>query len=387
MKQINISGIIGWDATANQLRDDLQAANGEDCEILFSTPGGLVGEGLEMFNLIKNYPGRTTAVLSGYVMSMGSYLVRACNHRRAEANAVYMIHNAGGGVCGDHNEVLGYGRYLQGLSAMIAKAYAAGSGKELAEITAMMDQETYFFGDQIQDHGFAEEMIPCPDQQPDPDPASARSRAKAAMERMQSAMVADVLKVKNDLTRAMAMASPASPKPQQEKPMNLTELKQKHPELVTALAEEIRATMTATVDQANRAGQQAGAEQERQRIIGVRAQSIPGHEALIEAMAMDGKSTAADAAMAIVAAENNLRRVAAQALGAEHHPVVTTVDAGHQAASAASRQAADLPTEEQAKANWDASAALRSEFGDYDCYLAFFEKEQEGLVKILGKKG
>ena len=42
-------------------------------------------------------------------------------------------------------------------------------------------------------------------------------------------------------------------------------------------------------------------------IASVREQSIPGHEALVAQMELDGKSTGADAAKAIVAAEKELR--------------------------------------------------------------------------------
>lgn len=47
----------------------------------------------------------------------------------------------------------------------------------------------------------------------------------------------------------------------------------------------------------------AGATAERERIQGVRAQAMPGHEALIESLAFDGKTTGPEAAVQILAAE------------------------------------------------------------------------------------
>ena len=47
----------------------------------------------------------------------------------------------------------------------------------------------------------------------------------------------------------------------------------------------------------------AGATQERARIQAVRAQVLPGHEALIEKLAFDGSTTGAEAAVAVLAAE------------------------------------------------------------------------------------
>ena len=63
--------------------------------------------------------------------------------------------------------------------------------------------------------------------------------------------------------------------------------------------------------------QQEGASAERARIQSIEAQSIPGHEKLISALKFDGKSTAGDAAMAVLAAEKTSRTAAATALAAE----------------------------------------------------------------------
>jgi len=48
-----------------------------------------------------------------------------------------------------------------------------------------------------------------------------------------------------------------------------------------------------------------GAESERQRIAAVRARSLPGHEALIDRLAADGKTTGPEAADAVLAAEKS----------------------------------------------------------------------------------
>ena len=56
-----------------------------------------------------------------------------------------------------------------------------------------------------------------------------------------------------------------------------------------------------------------GATQERTRIAGVREQAMPGHEALIEQLAADGKTTPEQAAMAVMAAHRQAMNAAAQA--------------------------------------------------------------------------
>lgn len=63
--------------------------------------------------------------------------------------------------------------------------------------------------------------------------------------------------------------------------------------------------------------QAEGASAERARIQAIEAQAIPGHEALISALKFDGKSTAGDAAMAVLAAEKQARTAQAKALASD----------------------------------------------------------------------
>jgi ClpP class serine protease len=68
-----------------------------------------------------------------------------------------------------------------------------------------------------------------------------------------------------------------------------------------------------------------GAEAERARIQGVRAQAIPGHEALIERLAFDGKTTGPEAAVQILAAEKTLRETQMAAQAAAPGPVAAVL--------------------------------------------------------------
>ncbi|MCK6376378.1 MAG: hypothetical protein L6Q69_20100, partial [Zoogloea sp.] len=56
-----------------------------------------------------------------------------------------------------------------------------------------------------------------------------------------------------------------------------------------------------------------GAAHERARIDAVRQQALPGHEALIDRLAMDGRTTGPEAAAAVLAAERTARQAAAAA--------------------------------------------------------------------------
>jgi ATP-dependent protease ClpP protease subunit/nucleoside diphosphate kinase len=201
MITIPCSGIIGWDVTPQGIREALKAANGDDVTFEVSSPGGFIAPGLEIFNMIRNYPGKTTAKLIGYAMSMASYIPLACDMRVAEDNAVFMIHNARGGTFGDHNDILGYGTFLKGLSGVIARQYVTTTGKSLDELTAMMDKETYFFGEEMVAAGFVHSIIKTyKDDSKDSAVAVAQATFMDAMGRMS----AETNQVKADMQLAAA---------------------------------------------------------------------------------------------------------------------------------------------------------------------------------------
>lgn len=76
----------------------------------------------------------------------------------------------------------------------------------------------------------------------------------------------------------------------------------------TMSAQELAAKFAAENPEAAALLRAEGSSAERDRIKAVREQAMPGHEALIEQLAMDGKTTGPMAAMAVLAAEKHARQ-------------------------------------------------------------------------------
>ena len=232
MITIPIRGMIGWDVTPEGIQEALAAANGADVTFEVASGGGFIAPGLDIFNQVRNYPGHTTMHIMGYAMSMASYIPLAANEIVAEENAIYMIHNAGGGVYGDHKEILSYGAYLKGLSGVIAARYVKRTGKPLDEITQMMDDETFFFGEEMVTNGFADSII---ENEEDEDEGAVKAMAQAAFKDIEARMSADPAAVRADYARASAMLKvPTIPavagKPKEkEQQMDLKELLSANP--------------------------------------------------------------------------------------------------------------------------------------------------------------
>jgi signal peptide peptidase SppA len=162
-------------------------------------------------------------------------------------------------------------------------------------------------------------------------PAEFAARRKARVTNAAAAQPAGA-QASGNTTEPVLLTSPATATETHEgNPMDIKTLAEQHPQLLAAIQAE---------------AQQAGATAEINRIKDVRAQSLPGHEALIERLAMDGVTTGPQAAAAVLSAERQLREAAAAAVFADA-PAAAPASAAPSAANEASDRAAQA---EKAKA-------------------------------------
>ena len=160
MKVVPISGTIGWDVSPADVRTALDDAGGESIDVQISSPGGFVLEGLEIYNLIHNYPGEKTTHLMGAAASMASYIALAGDTVRAEANTVYMIHNALGGAYGNAADLRKAADIYEGFSNLIAAAICGEDpGNRWPRSRRSCDAESWFFGPEAKEAGFVDEII------------------------------------------------------------------------------------------------------------------------------------------------------------------------------------------------------------------------------------
>lgn len=128
--------------------------------------------------------------------------------------------------------------------------------------------------------------------------------------------------------------------------------------------------------------QTLGATAERERILSIEGAALPGHDALVATLKADGKTTAGDAALQIMAAEKgklSSRLDAQKAAGDLTDKIESTATSTGEDAPTVT---ADAPIEDRAKADWDAKADLRSEFVNFSTYLAYAKAQDAGQVKI-----
>jgi len=157
---IKINDEIGmWGITVANIESQLNEAN-SDIEVYVDSPGGSVVEGVRIYNAIKRYDkGSVTVVIGAMAASIATYIAMAGDVIKAHDNSTFMIHNAWGVTIGDYRDMQKSAEVLEGLTSLIARKYIEKSGKSEAEIRKLMDEETFFFGEEIEANGFADEII------------------------------------------------------------------------------------------------------------------------------------------------------------------------------------------------------------------------------------
>ncbi len=160
MDEILIDGVIGgWDIEAKDVVEQLDKATG-DVSIKINSGGGSVMEGVTIFNAIKAYDkGIITVTIVGMAASIASYIALAADTVKAYDNTTYMIHNVMIPVYGNQHELRKCADICDGLSSLLANAYVSKTSKTKNEIKKLMDEESFYYGSEILEAGFVDEII------------------------------------------------------------------------------------------------------------------------------------------------------------------------------------------------------------------------------------
>lgn len=148
------AGMIG----SEQLSGALDAMGGRDVTIYLSTPGGSVDVGTDMFNMLDRYKGKVTIVVDAIAASMGSYILQAADERIVNENSKLMIHNPWSIAFGDANTFRKEADVLDKYRDGMLPGYSNRTLRSVNEISALMDAETWYVGQEIVDAGFADKV-------------------------------------------------------------------------------------------------------------------------------------------------------------------------------------------------------------------------------------
>ena len=172
MKEILIDKEIGgwFGITANEVRKQFnEVEEGEDVKLVVDCPGGDCFEGISIYNFIRdfarNHTNKITSYVQGMAASAASWIVCAANSINSENkiivedNSIFMIHNCWGVAIGDHREMQKSADFSKRIDNLIIKMLSNRSKKDEKKIEKLMADETWYFGNEIFENGFCDEVI------------------------------------------------------------------------------------------------------------------------------------------------------------------------------------------------------------------------------------
>jgi len=161
--RINIVDAIDqyWGTSANSVRAQIaQAAKtGEALDIVISSPGGSVFEGLQIYHEIKSYIGEKTVTVVGIAASIASVVAMAGDRIRMAKGSMMMIHNPWTYAAGNGDELRETADVLDMLAESLNGIYAQKTGMDAKQISKLMDAETYMTASDAVAKKFATEEV------------------------------------------------------------------------------------------------------------------------------------------------------------------------------------------------------------------------------------
>ncbi len=132
--------------------------------------------------------------------------------------------------------------------------------------------------------------------------------------------------------------------------------------------------------------QAEGAKAERDRILGIEALAMAGHEDVVSAAKADGKTTPEQLAVRIVSAEKGRGNGYLNALAVAEASNPHIEPSASNTPSPGPEEDKTLPADERCKAAWNRDSALRQEFTSFDAYVAYTKAQEDGRVRIFNSK-
>ncbi|MDA3821360.1 MAG: ATP-dependent Clp protease proteolytic subunit [Bacteroidales bacterium] len=153
--QIKIEGVFGVDFTADDIIEKMVEAEGSPIDFFFNSPGGELPTAERLIEAMELYQGQIAGHIAPFAASAASYMLTACGMVYSYPDSVWMCHNASQLVYGPASLHRQQADHLDDVDIRLAERYAAFSGKNMMDVIAMMEAETWLEGEDIQIEGFS----------------------------------------------------------------------------------------------------------------------------------------------------------------------------------------------------------------------------------------
>ena len=123
-----------------------------------NSPGGSVFDGVAIYNALKRHDAAITVWIDGIAASIASMIAMAGDEVVMPENAMLMLHDPSGLVVGTAADMRGMAEALDRMKAGMVAAYRDKSGRDDAEIEALMRDETWLSAQEAVALGLADRV-------------------------------------------------------------------------------------------------------------------------------------------------------------------------------------------------------------------------------------
>lgn len=166
----DISSEEGWfdeDCTTyRNFIDELNKIGKKKClNVLIQSGGGDVFAANAIYRALADYKNKYGAKIVGTILglcaSAATIPLMACEERRIPKNGILMAHNPSIGLCGNYKseDLVKLAETVDKVKESIMQAYMTVLNKTEKEISDLMDEETWYIGQEAVDSGFCNVLI------------------------------------------------------------------------------------------------------------------------------------------------------------------------------------------------------------------------------------
>jgi len=146
------------DVTPQLFKDELNGGSG-DITVWINSPGGDCVAAAQIYNMLRDYPGKVTVKVDGIAASAASVIAMAGDKVLMSPVSMMMIHNPMTIAFGDSGEMQKAIDMLSSVKDSIINAYELKTGMSRTRLAHLMDAETWMDAGKAIELGFADEIV------------------------------------------------------------------------------------------------------------------------------------------------------------------------------------------------------------------------------------
>jgi len=159
---IGADPLFGGGISAQSVLDTLSASpKAKKIRVRINSGGGIVTEGLAIYNILKNHTAEVTCQVDGLAGSIASVIAMS-GRLEMPATSYLMIHNPYGWIEGGSDELRHQADVLDSMREMMLDIYCAKCGRSREFIGSLMNEEKWMTGTEALAYGFADSLIQSP---------------------------------------------------------------------------------------------------------------------------------------------------------------------------------------------------------------------------------